>query len=75
MRPSCFHAELKLFEGKQKYVRTLLSRKMEYQCRRPGGGDLPNMSYIAICGPRGYGSLTLLVRNTIGYQFGRFDLK
>ena len=33
-----------------------------------GGGVLPYMGYIGMCGPKGYGFSAVLVINTIGYR-------
>ena len=44
---------------------------------RPGGGVLPYMGYIGMCGPKGYGFSAVLVINRVSIlaDFGHFGHK
>ena len=36
-----------------------------HECYGPGGGVLPYMGYIGMCGPKGYGFSAVLVINWV----------
>ena len=53
------------------------TRPLHIEDLKPGGGILPYMGYIGMCGPKGYGFSAVLVINRVSIlaDFGRFGHK
>ena len=58
-------------------VRTLCNNLGSDKVMPGGGGVLPYMGYIGMCGPKGYGFSAFLVRNRVSIlaDFGHFGHK